>query len=71
MKMTELQVGMVLAAPVTSLSGVLLVSGGQEVSAGLLTRLRNFAELEDGVLEPVMVLDTSLDVSVPVRDAID
>ncbi|GAB7046596.1 HD domain-containing phosphohydrolase [Catenuloplanes indicus] len=70
-KMTELQVGMVLAAPVTSLSGVLLVSGGQEVSAGLLTRLRNFAELEDGVLEPVMVLDTSLDVSVPVRDAID
>jgi response regulator RpfG family c-di-GMP phosphodiesterase len=55
--MAELQIGMTLAAPVTSLSGVLLVSEGQEVSTGLLTRLRNFAELEDGVAEPLMVLD--------------
>ncbi|MDR7275249.1 HD domain-containing phosphohydrolase [Catenuloplanes atrovinosus] len=55
--MAELQVGMVLAAPVTSLSGVLLVSGGQDVTPGLLTRLRNFAELEDGVAEPLMVMD--------------
>ncbi|WP_051798527.1 HD domain-containing phosphohydrolase [Catenuloplanes japonicus] len=62
--MAELQIGMVLAAPVTSLSGVLLVGGGPEVSAGLLTRLRNFAELEDGVAEPLMVLDTP-EVSAP------
>ncbi|MFI5844625.1 HD domain-containing phosphohydrolase [Catenuloplanes sp. NPDC051500] len=57
--LAEVQCGMVLAAPVTSLSGVLLVNDGQEVTAGLLTRLRNFAELEDGVAEPVMVLDVS------------
>ena len=55
--LAELQCGMVLAAPVTSLSGVLLVGAGPEVTPGLLTRLRNFAELEDGVAEPVMVLD--------------
>jgi response regulator RpfG family c-di-GMP phosphodiesterase len=57
--LAEVQCGMVLAASVTSLSGVLLVNAGQEVTAGLLTRLRNFAELEDGVAEPVMVLDVS------------
>ncbi|GAB7044778.1 HD domain-containing phosphohydrolase [Catenuloplanes niger] len=55
--LAELQCGMVLAAPVTSLSGVLLVGAGPEVTPGLLTRLRNFAELEDGVAEPLMVVD--------------
>jgi response regulator RpfG family c-di-GMP phosphodiesterase len=53
----DLRSGMVLAAPVTSRSGVLLVNAGQEITIGLITRLRNFAELEDGVAEPVMVLD--------------
>jgi response regulator RpfG family c-di-GMP phosphodiesterase len=55
--LAELKAGMVLAAPVRSLSGVLLVNAGQEVTVGLLTRLRNFAALEDGVAEPLMILD--------------
>lgn len=53
--MADLQIGMVLAAPVTSRSGVLLVNPGQEISEGLLIRLRNFAALEDGVSEPLLV----------------
>lgn len=53
--LADLQCGMVLAAAVTSLSGVLLVNSGQEVTTGLVTRLQNFAELEDGVAEPLMV----------------
>jgi response regulator RpfG family c-di-GMP phosphodiesterase len=56
--MADLQTGMVLAAPVTSRSGVLLVNPGQEINEGLLTRLRNFAALEDGVAEPLMVRGT-------------
>jgi hypothetical protein len=55
--LADLQSGMVLAAAVRSRSDVLLVNAGQEVTVGLLTRLRNFAALEDGVAEPVMVLD--------------
>jgi response regulator RpfG family c-di-GMP phosphodiesterase len=55
--LADLQSGMVLAASVTSRSDVLLVNAGQEVTVGLITRLRNFAELEDGVAEPLMVLD--------------
>jgi hypothetical protein len=53
----DLQCGMVLAAAATSRTGVLLVNPGQEITAGLLTRLENFAALEDGVAEPLMVLD--------------
>ena len=53
--MADLQTGMVLAGAVTSRSGVLLVNPGQEITDGLLTRLRNFAALEDGVAEPLMV----------------
>jgi response regulator RpfG family c-di-GMP phosphodiesterase len=53
--MADLQTGMVLAAAVTSRSGVLLVNPGQEITDGLLTRLRNFAALEDGVAEPLLV----------------
>ncbi|MFI7600085.1 HD domain-containing phosphohydrolase [Actinoplanes sp. NPDC049681] len=52
----ELRSGMVLAAPVTSKSNVRLVSAGQEVSVSLMTRLRNFAALEDGVAEPLMIV---------------
>jgi hypothetical protein len=47
----------VLAAAVRSRSDVLLVNAGQEVTVGLITRLRNFAALEDGVAEPLMILD--------------
>ncbi len=55
--LSDLQSGMVLAAAVRSKSDVLLVNAGQEVTVGLVTRLRNFAALEDGVAEPLMVLD--------------
>jgi response regulator RpfG family c-di-GMP phosphodiesterase len=55
--LVDLQSGMVLAAAVRSKSDVLLVNAGQEVTVGLITRLRNFAALEDGVAEPLMVLD--------------
>jgi response regulator RpfG family c-di-GMP phosphodiesterase len=60
--LADLQCGMVLAAAATSRSDVLLVSAGQEITASLLTRLKNFAALEDGVAEPLMVLDP-LDVT--------
>jgi hypothetical protein len=55
--LADLQAGMVLAAAVRSRSDVLLVNAGQEVTVGLITRLRNFAALEDGVAEPLMILD--------------
>jgi hypothetical protein len=55
--LADLQCGMVLAAAVTSGSGVLLINADQEITVSLISRLRNFAELDDGVAEPVMVLD--------------
>ncbi|MET0493060.1 MAG: HD domain-containing phosphohydrolase [Actinoplanes sp.] len=55
--MADLQCGMVLAAAVTNKSAVLLVSEGQEITVSLLTRLRNFAMLEEGVNEPLMVME--------------
>jgi response regulator RpfG family c-di-GMP phosphodiesterase len=55
--LADLRSGMVLAAPVRNHSDVLLVNAGQEVTVGLITRLRNFAALEDGVAEPLMVID--------------
>jgi response regulator RpfG family c-di-GMP phosphodiesterase len=53
--LADLQIGMVLATAVTSRSGVLLVNPGQEITMSLITRVRNFAELDDGVAEPIMV----------------
>jgi HD domain len=53
----DLLPGMVLASAVTSRSQVLLVGAGQGVTVSLITRLRNFATLEDGVAEPIMVID--------------
>jgi response regulator RpfG family c-di-GMP phosphodiesterase len=55
--LADLRSGMVLAAAVRSRSDVLLVNAGQEVTIGLITRLGNFAALEDGVAEPLMVVD--------------
>lgn len=52
----ELQPGMVLAAAVRNKADVLLVNPGQEVTLGLITRLDNFAALEDGVAEPLMIM---------------
>lgn len=53
--LADLRPGMVLAAPVTSRTQVRLVNVDQEVTVGLITRLGNFAALEDGVAEPLMV----------------
>ena len=53
--LVDLQPGMILAAGVCSRSTVLLAKGGQEVTVSLITRLRNFAAMEDGVAEPLMV----------------
>jgi response regulator RpfG family c-di-GMP phosphodiesterase len=53
--LVELRPGMVLASDVRSLDDVLLVTGGQEVTASLISRLKNFATMEEGVAEPVMV----------------
>jgi response regulator RpfG family c-di-GMP phosphodiesterase len=50
-----LRVGMVLAADVRSESRVLLVPRGQEVTSNVLARLHNFATMEDGVAEPILV----------------
>jgi response regulator RpfG family c-di-GMP phosphodiesterase len=66
--LADLQFGMVLATAATSRSGVLLVNPGQEITPGLLTRLENFAALEDGVAEPLMVLDR-VDVTPSAEDA--
>jgi response regulator RpfG family c-di-GMP phosphodiesterase len=66
--LADLQCGMVLAAAASSRSDVLLVTAGQEITASLLTRLKNFAALEDGVAEPLMVLDP-LDVTPSVEAA--
>ncbi|GGQ73157.1 HD domain-containing phosphohydrolase [Couchioplanes azureus] len=58
--LNDLQVGMALAAPVRNKSGMLLVNAGQEITISLITRLKNFAALEEGVAEPLMVVDEEL-----------
>lgn len=50
----ELRQGMILAADVQTSNGMLLVARGQEVSASLLERIRNFAA-KLGVKEPLQV----------------
>jgi response regulator RpfG family c-di-GMP phosphodiesterase len=57
--LADLRTGMVLATAVTNRAHVMLVNAGQEVTDGMLTRLRNFAELEDGVAEPLMILEAT------------
>lgn len=52
----ELAPGMVLDAEMQTRTGVKLVSKGQEITPSLLARIRNFAEMEAGVVEPVPVL---------------
>ena len=50
-----LRTGMVLAEDVKTLKGLLLVARGQEVTIGLIERLRNFSS-QVGVKEPIRVL---------------
>jgi hypothetical protein len=61
--MADLRIGMVLAAAVRSGTGTLLVNPGQEVTPSLVSRLRNFATLEDGVAEPLMVYPPGTEVT--------
>lgn len=62
-RLDELEIGMVLAAPVRSGTGTLLVNAGQEVTVGLISRLGNFAALEEGVAEPLIVHLPNADAS--------
>ena len=55
MQVSELRSGLVLLDAVESSDGRLLVARGQEVSVGLLERLRNFAR-NVGVKEPLRIL---------------
>jgi len=65
-----LRVGMVLLDPVESTDGRLLVAQGQEVSVGLLERLRNFAT-NIGVKQPLRALvRTSASPAAPAAPAV-
>ncbi|OLE29358.1 MAG: hypothetical protein AUG44_04585 [Actinobacteria bacterium 13_1_20CM_3_71_11] len=54
-KVTDLAPGMVLEADIKTGGGTVLVSRGQEVTATLLARVRNFAAMPDGIAEPIAV----------------
>jgi len=54
LKLYEIRTGMIFAEDVFAKNGILLVSHGQEVSLGLLERLRNFSH-SLGIREPVRV----------------
>jgi response regulator RpfG family c-di-GMP phosphodiesterase len=52
--------GMVLAADAESVSGLVLVRAGQEVTTGLIARLRNYTTLADHVVEPLLVQEPAI-----------
>lgn len=56
-KLADLETGMVLAAAARGRSGRLLVDAGHEITVALYRRLENFAALDDGIAEPLMVMD--------------
>ncbi|MEI9941870.1 MAG: HD domain-containing phosphohydrolase [Pseudomonadota bacterium] len=53
LRVSELEVGMVLASDVTTRSAMLLVSRGHTVTTQLIERLRNF-DLKFGVVQPIV-----------------
>jgi HD-GYP domain-containing protein (c-di-GMP phosphodiesterase class II) len=53
-RLRDVRPGMVFAADVTTRTGMLLIARGQEVTAGMLERIRNFSE-HLGVKEPVLM----------------
>jgi response regulator RpfG family c-di-GMP phosphodiesterase len=53
--LADLEPGMVLAVAVSNRMGVLLANADTEVTVSLISRLRNFATVEEGVREPLMV----------------
>ncbi len=55
LRLREIRAGMVFAEDVTTEAGLLLIARGQEVSVGLLQRVRNFSE-HIGVREPVRMI---------------
>jgi hypothetical protein len=50
----DLQVGAVLKADLLTSEGTLIVAAGTEISAMLLEKLRNFAQLS-GIKEPILI----------------
>jgi response regulator RpfG family c-di-GMP phosphodiesterase len=56
----DIETGMVLAAPVMSRAGVLLIKADHEFTVSFMARVHNFAALEDGVAEPLMIYRSSL-----------
>jgi hypothetical protein len=59
----EVEIGMVLAAAVRSGSGRLLVNAGQEVTVSLMSRLNNFAAMDGGIAEPLIVYPPGTELS--------
>ncbi|MFN8546229.1 MAG: response regulator [Candidatus Binatia bacterium] len=57
LRLRDLRPGMVFAQDVVSRAGMLLIARGQEITPGIMERLRNFAE-KAGVQEPVRVVIT-------------
>ena len=55
MRLLEARPGMVFADDVVSRTGMLLIARGQEVTSGLLDRIRNFSD-DVGVREPVRMM---------------
>ena len=55
----ELEAGMVLVDEVVTHTGVALVPSGQQITVGLVERIRNFAQLDSGIVEPLRVRPTS------------
>jgi response regulator RpfG family c-di-GMP phosphodiesterase len=56
LSLAEVTAGMLFAEDVKSSKGVLLISRGQEVTPGLLERVRNFS-FEQGVREPLRMIE--------------
>lgn len=62
-KAHELAPGMILDQDLKTVSGVLLVAKGQEVTGSLCTRLKNFARTGKGIQEPIKVIIVTGDVT--------
>jgi hypothetical protein len=52
----DLVPGMVLVKDLRTLTGGLLAPRGQEITASLIARIRNFASMPAGVTEPISVI---------------
>lgn len=55
-KLNELTPNMILDQDLMTVSGMLIVAKGQEVTRSLCARLKNFAHLGDGISEPIRII---------------